>query len=180
MSGQTELSTPVADATPRPWRISPFEVNAGGVNRMIMGADNFAVAYVNGRTAEENAADAALIIEAVNAFTGAALETQDGQLRELNTELLKANLLNSVLYEALKPFAASFEALVSNTRIAWGRRDWNEHMPGHWTIDIAVTMNDGRRAREALSQAERGRGADVAVERSTPVSLRATPNGEPA
>lgn len=106
-------------------------------------------------------------------------ETQDGQLQELNTELLKANLLNSVLVEALRPFADVFEETQNPDNPDDCAPD---DMPIGEALDLFShpTVSDLRGAREALSQAERGRGADRADEGSTPVSLRATPNGEPA
>lgn len=47
-----------------PWRVSTFELNTGGKDRMVMGADNFAVAYVSGRSAEEHDYIANLIASA--------------------------------------------------------------------------------------------------------------------
>lgn len=47
-----------------PWHISSFEVNAGGDCRTIMGADNFSVAYISGRTRAEHEAIAALVTAA--------------------------------------------------------------------------------------------------------------------
>lgn len=50
--------------TPGPWRVSDFERRAGGVTRHVMGADDFAVAYLDGRSAEEHEANARLIAAA--------------------------------------------------------------------------------------------------------------------
>jgi hypothetical protein len=52
--------------TPLPWRVSDFERRSGGVQRMLMGADDFAVGYIAERAAAENQANAALIVRAVN------------------------------------------------------------------------------------------------------------------
>jgi hypothetical protein len=54
-----------ADRTDRlpegPWRVSGFEISADGDNRMVMGADGFAVAYISGRSRAEHEAIATLI-----------------------------------------------------------------------------------------------------------------------
>lgn len=47
-----------------PWRISPFEVNNGAPNRVVMGADGYGVAWLNGRSEAEHDADAHLIAAA--------------------------------------------------------------------------------------------------------------------
>lgn len=62
----TETAT--ATHTPGPWRISSFEPSSGGTNRMVMGADNFAVAYISGRTEAEHEADARLIAASPSLF----------------------------------------------------------------------------------------------------------------
>lgn len=50
--------------TPGPWRISDFERLAGEDSRCIMGADGFAVAWIDGSTIKEHEADARLIAAA--------------------------------------------------------------------------------------------------------------------
>jgi hypothetical protein len=47
-----------------PWHISRFEVTNSGKNRMVMGADNFSIAYVSGRSEDEHVAIANLIAAA--------------------------------------------------------------------------------------------------------------------
>jgi hypothetical protein len=88
MTGQP--SQPTTGHTPTPWRVSGFEQVAGGGSRVIMGADNFSIAYVMDRTPAENDADAAFIVEAVNSHATlkaraaeleGALETAESEAR---------------------------------------------------------------------------------------------------
>ena len=44
--------------TPGPWHISDFEPNAGGTDRVVMGADGYGVAWLHGRSVEEHETDA--------------------------------------------------------------------------------------------------------------------------
>lgn len=46
---------------PGPWYVSEFERSAGGVSRVVMGADGFSIAHVMDRSADENEAIASLI-----------------------------------------------------------------------------------------------------------------------
>jgi hypothetical protein len=46
--------------TPGPYRISPFEIQAGGFDRIIMADDGFLIATCEGRSVEENHANATL------------------------------------------------------------------------------------------------------------------------
>lgn len=71
------------NTTPRPWYISGFEVLSGGASRVVMGADRFSIAHINDRSALENAADAALIVAAVNAYDPA----REALIAELVTTL---------------------------------------------------------------------------------------------
>jgi hypothetical protein len=57
-----------ATHTATPWRVSSFEQGSGGSTRVIMGSDNFSIAHVMDRSAPENEADAAFIVEAVNSY----------------------------------------------------------------------------------------------------------------
>ncbi len=50
--------------TKGPWRISQFEVKAGGTGRVIMGADDYTVASVTERSTKENDINARLIAAA--------------------------------------------------------------------------------------------------------------------
>lgn len=59
-----ELMQLAEKATPGPLRISPFEITTGSTARMIMGADDFSVAYIGERGVEENHANAELFASA--------------------------------------------------------------------------------------------------------------------
>jgi citrate lyase alpha subunit len=48
-----------------PWRISSFELNAGGSQRVIMGSDGFGIAWIMGRSEAEHDAIANAIIAAL-------------------------------------------------------------------------------------------------------------------
>jgi hypothetical protein len=59
---------PVAnDRLELPWRISTFESGSGGFNRCIMGADDFAICYISGRSQGEHEAIADFIVAASQA-----------------------------------------------------------------------------------------------------------------
>lgn len=77
-----ELERLLKAATPGPWRVSTFEVEPGGANRMVMGGDNFAVAYVSGRTEPEHDTVADLIVALVNAAP-ALLAAAEGEKDKL-------------------------------------------------------------------------------------------------
>jgi hypothetical protein len=49
------------EATPGPWRVSDFERLSGGDNRALMGADNYMIGYISGRSEPEHDRDAAFI-----------------------------------------------------------------------------------------------------------------------
>lgn len=53
--------------------------------------------------------------------------------------------------EALKPFADAFAHQTDRPSLAPHRRAWNAGMPGHWPVEVTVTMADGRRARDLLA-----------------------------
>lgn len=72
MSGEIDQSADLRalleKATPGELRISAFEPISGGTARMIMGEDNFAIAYVGHRSEAENNALAELFVATVNAL----------------------------------------------------------------------------------------------------------------
>ena len=72
-----------------------------------------------------------------------------GEFRVLLDELTlpAAEARIAKLEAALRPFAKKFNEHVQNPKLARSRRDHNERMPGHWPIELIVTMGDGRRAR---------------------------------
>lgn len=73
------------------------------------------------------------------------------RVSDLRADVL--TLLSTVeqMREALKPFADAFDHQTNRPSLAPHRRAWNAGMPGHWPVEVSVTMADGRRARDLLA-----------------------------
>lgn len=161
-STQDRPSTPVADATPREW-VTEAEamkggrwVNADDIDRMVREMD----VAMNGDGAARQAKLCDLV-DQVKSLSGRLAEEKSvaPALSEQQTrsELLRANLLNSVLEEALRPFAA----IVPSSLYPADGSEGEEYMVllrEPWSNPLAFTGAQLRRAREALSQAERTKG----------------------
>lgn len=55
------------------------------------------------------------------------------------------------LAEALRPFVEAFQRRTGGRGVSRSRRDWNERLSGAWPVELAMVMEDGRRARAALA-----------------------------
>ena len=75
-------------ATKGPWRVSAFEEAAEGKERVVMGADNYGVAWIMGRTLAEHVRDA-LFLSLANPSAIEALCLWLEKVERENAELRK-------------------------------------------------------------------------------------------